>query len=136
MAQPYPLRIDAYAHIIPPKYKEMLYKMSPQEYDKKVKNRPPLWNLDERFKIMDHYGELVQVITLGWPVIEDIADPIKAVELARLSNDEMAELVLNTPTDLWLVSPSCPLNNMDAAMKLEHAIVDQNCGYSDLYAGQ
>ena len=70
MSQPYPLRIDAYAHIIPPRYNETLYKISPKDHDKKVGNKLPLWNLEERFKIMDRYGELVQVITLGWPVIE------------------------------------------------------------------
>lgn len=125
MSQPFPLRIDAYAHIVPPRYREILNKVAPGECDTKVMPFPALWDLGERFRIMDRYGELMQVITLGWPPIEEIADPVKAVELCQMVNDEMAELVQKYPARFVAGIAHLPMNNMDAALKeLDRAIVD------------
>src|SRR3989304_10592515 len=125
MDQVYPLRIDAYAHIVPPRYKELLSKIAPGECERKITPFPALWNLEERFRVMDRYGELTQVITLGWPPIEEIADPVKAVELAKIANDEIAELVNKYPGRFIAGIAHLPMNNMDAALKeLDRAIVD------------
>ena len=77
------LKIDAYSHIVPPKYKEVLAKIAPAEYERKVANTRSLYDLDYRFKIMDAYEPLRQVITLAWPPLEEIADPVTAIELAN-----------------------------------------------------
>jgi predicted TIM-barrel fold metal-dependent hydrolase len=125
MKQPYPLKIDAYAHIVPPRYKETLSKIAPGECEGKVVPYPALWNLEERFRIMDRYGELVQVITLGWPPIEAICDPAKAGELAKLANDEIAELVHKYPSRFIAGIAHLPMNNIEAALKeLDRAVVD------------
>jgi hypothetical protein len=44
---------------------------------------------------MDKYEGLVQVLTIGSPAIHDVGGAKDTVELARIANDEMAELVLN-----------------------------------------
>ena len=125
MNQTYPLKIDAYAHIIPPKYKELLHQVCPEECDTKITPFPALWDLDERFRIMDRYGELMQVITLGWPPIEAIADPEKAAELSKFANDEMAELVLKYPSRFIAGIAHIPMNNMNAALKeIDRAVID------------
>jgi len=125
MSQPYPLRIDAYAHIVPPKYKEIMYKVAPGECNTKVTPFPALWDLEERFRIMDRYGELVQVLTLGWPPIEAIADPVKAVELSKIANDEIAELVHKYPGRFVAGIAHLPMNNIEEALKeLDRAIVE------------
>jgi predicted TIM-barrel fold metal-dependent hydrolase len=74
---------------------------------------------------LDRYGELFQVITLGWPPIEAVADPVKAVELSKYANDEMAELVHKYPGRFVAGIAHIPMNNMDEALKeLDRAIVE------------
>jgi predicted TIM-barrel fold metal-dependent hydrolase len=125
LTQTYPLRIDAYAHIVPPRYKELLHEVCPEECDRKVTPFPALWDLEERFRIMDRYGELMQVITLGWPPIEAVADPVKAAELSRLANDEISELVQKYPSRFVAGIAHLPMNNLDAAMQeLERSIIE------------
>jgi len=125
MKQLYSLKIDAYSHIVPPNYKEALYKVAPEDCTKKVLHVPPLYDLEYRFRIMDRYEGVVQVLTLAWPPVEEIADSKKAVDLAKLANDEMAELVLKYP-DRFVAAVAClPMNNIDAALKeVDRAIND------------
>lgn len=51
---------------------------------------PPLFDLDHRFRIMDKYEGLVQVIAPSWPSVE-LAAPEKAVDLSKVLNDEIAD---------------------------------------------
>lgn len=74
---------------------------------------------------MDRYGELVQVLTLGWPPIEDVAGPDKAVDLARMANDEMAELVFKYPEKFVAAIAALPMNNIDAALKEADRAINQ-----------
>ena len=125
MKQPYSLKIDAYSHIIPPKYKEALYKVAPEMHDRQVLSCPPLYDLDHRFRIMDKYEPLRQVLTLGRIPVEHIAGPEKAAELARLANDEMAELVDKYRDRFVAALATLAMNNMDAALKeTDRAIKD------------
>jgi predicted TIM-barrel fold metal-dependent hydrolase len=117
VSQVYSLKIDAYAHIVPPKYMKVLEEIAPKECQTKITPFPALYDFDLRFRIMEKYGNLVQVLTLGWPPIEDIADPVKAVDLARRANDEMAELVLKYPDKFVAAIAVLPMNNIDAALK-------------------
>ena len=75
---------------------------------KRVRNIPCIVDLDDRFRIMDLYGDYQQVICLGAPPIEVFGPPAVAKEMARIANDGMAELVRKYP----IVSPAlllrCP----------------------------
>jgi predicted TIM-barrel fold metal-dependent hydrolase len=120
-------KIDIYAHILPPKYKERLPKKAPSSfYSEANDDCPALSDLDIRFRAMDRYG-LVQVLTLGAPPVEYMADGKDAAELSTLANDEMAELVLKHP-DRFLAAVAClPMNNVDAALReADRAVVDLN----------
>jgi hypothetical protein len=97
MRPTYELKIDAYAHIVPPKYREALAKVAPDLHDRQVKPYPPLYDLDARFRIMDKYEPLRQVLTLGRIPVEHVAGPKKAAELAIRADEEMAELVVKYP---------------------------------------
>jgi len=114
--EPYPLKIDAYSHIVPPAYAEVLKKTAPKHYAQNIAAVPPLYDLDRRFRTMDRYEGLVQVLTLGWPSVEEIANPKKAEDLARRANDAMAELVRLYPDRFVAAVATLPLNNMDAAL--------------------
>lgn len=127
MSVPYSLKIDAYAHIVPPKYREALYKVAPEMHDRQVLPCPPLYDLDRRFRIMDKYEPLRQVLTLGRIPVEHVAGPAKAAELAQRANDEMAELVARHHDRFCGALTTLAMNNMDAALKeTDRTIKDLN----------
>jgi predicted TIM-barrel fold metal-dependent hydrolase len=113
------MKIDVFNHMIPPKYKDALFKkMKPNAYTRRLINAfPSLFDLDVRFRIMDKYDGLLQVITTGAPPPEDIAKPKDAGDLARIANDEMAELVIKYPDRFPAAAACLPMNDMDATMK-------------------
>ncbi len=129
------MKIDIFAHIFPPHYKEVLYKevdakfsASAKQFYKTQEVLPTLFDLDLRFRIMDKFDDLMQVLTLSMPPVENIGDPKKAAELAKMANDEMAELVLKYP-DRFAAAIAClPMNDMDAALnEVDRAIKDLKC---------
>ncbi|MGD0236300.1 MAG: amidohydrolase family protein [Syntrophorhabdales bacterium] len=116
MKKLHPLMIDGFSHIAPPKYRELLRKAAPKECAYMVDTFPPLYDMEARFRIMDKYKGLVQVITPSWPSVE-LAAPTKSVDLAKALNDEMAELVTKCP-DRFPAAVAClPMNDMAAALK-------------------
>jgi predicted TIM-barrel fold metal-dependent hydrolase len=133
MESPYLLKIDAYAHISPPRYTDVLRKNYPGFYNQILGACTPLFDMTERFRIMDKYPDIVQVLTVGpVPPLEAFADSEKSVDLARLANDEMAELV-NKYRDRFVAAIALlPMNNIDAAMKeADRAIKD--LGFRGIY---
>jgi predicted TIM-barrel fold metal-dependent hydrolase len=125
MKTPYTLKIDAYAHIVPPKYGEVLHKVAPEIYERQVLACPPLYDLERRFRIMDKYEPIRQVLTLGRIPVEHVAGPAKAADLARRANDEMAELVSKYPDRFVAALATLAMNNIDAALKeTDRAIKD------------
>ena len=78
---------------------------------------PSLSDIDVRLRLMDAYPGVVQVLTLAAPPLETLVTPGDAVELARIANDELAELVAKYP-DRFIAAVAClPLNDMDAALE-------------------
>jgi predicted TIM-barrel fold metal-dependent hydrolase len=118
MVNSYPMKIDIYSHILPRKYIDFVTKIMPSDsyWRIMIQATPTLCDLEHRFRIIDKYG-VMQVLVLCSPGIEEIANPKKAVDVARLANDEMAELVHKYPDRFPAAIASLPLNNMDAALK-------------------
>ena len=57
--------IDAFCHILPPKYKDELYKKAKPCYNLEANMaRPALFDLDARFRVMDKFEGLQQVLTI------------------------------------------------------------------------
>ena len=75
------LKIDIYPHIMPVRYKDLLFKKARREfYLRDVTDATPtLWDLEERFRIMDRYEGLKQVLTIASPGLEDVVSPKDAV---------------------------------------------------------
>ena len=86
--------IDIYCHIYPEKFFEEMTKVSPQTQNlgKRLRTITKLFDLNERFREMDSFGDYRQVISLPNPPIEDFATPGEGLALARIANDAMAEL--------------------------------------------
>jgi aminocarboxymuconate-semialdehyde decarboxylase len=73
--------------------------------------------MDQRFQMMDKLGNISQVLTLVTPPLETIEDPQKALELAMIANDGIAELIANYPARFAAGAAALPLNSMHAALK-------------------
>jgi aminocarboxymuconate-semialdehyde decarboxylase len=56
-----------------------------------------LFDLDERFREMDRFGDYREIISLPNPPIEDLATGPVGLELARIGNDAMADLCARHP---------------------------------------
>jgi predicted TIM-barrel fold metal-dependent hydrolase len=115
--------IDVFCHIVPPKYKAALDKtigVVPM-----VDVIPTMYDMEQRFRVMDKTEGLVQVLTVSLPPLETIADRKKALTLARIANDEMAELVAKYP-DRFVAAIAClPMGDMDDALsETDRAIKD------------
>jgi aminocarboxymuconate-semialdehyde decarboxylase len=94
----YPL-IDIYCHIYPETFFAEMTKLSPQTQNlgKRLRTITKLFDLDERFREMDTFGDYRQIISLPNPPIEDIAAAGDGLRLARIGNDGMAELCARHP---------------------------------------
>jgi len=123
------MKIDIASHITPPKFRAALEKKLPPQITEKLPSRflPTLVDLDTRFRIMDSYEDMTEVLTLTSPPLEQVAEPQVAVELAQVANDEMAELVARYPGRFIGAVACLPMNDLDAALKeADRAINDLN----------
>lgn len=113
------MKIDIFTHVQPERYKKALYRYSDKFVtDKKIQDkRPALTDHEVRLRILDEYEDMVQVLSVTMPPLEDIVEPKEAAELARLSNDEMAEMITKYPQKYITAIANLPMNNMDAALK-------------------
>jgi len=86
--------IDIYCHIYPERFSQAMMKAAPNlgNIAQRLRRVSKLFDLDARFKEMDEYGDYRQIISLPNPPIEDIVKPDIGLQLARIANDEMAEL--------------------------------------------
>ena len=68
-------KIDLFCHIIPPKFKEVLFKRADQVSPYLIGNTkalPAMFDLDVRFRMMDRYEGLRHVLDLSAPVLETV----------------------------------------------------------------
>jgi predicted TIM-barrel fold metal-dependent hydrolase len=121
------MMIDIGAHIMPRKYFDALHELNLPRFNLKdvIATVPTMVDLDHRFRIMDKFDGLMQVLTLSSPAVEEFSDSKKSPDFARLANDSMAELVLTYP-DRFAAAVACvPMNNIDAALEeIDRAVND------------
>lgn len=121
------MKIDIFCHITPPKYLEALEQKIAPEISNQLPSKgiPTLADIDARFRVMDNYPDMAQVLTVANPPVETILDPDDAIELSRIVNDEMAELVEKYPHRFVGAVACLPMNDIDAALKeVDRAIND------------
>ena len=122
------MKIDAFPHILPRRYFDRMIAAAsgPASYmQKRTAGVPCLYDLDERFRVMDRFEGYVQVLTLSSPPVEALGEPALTRDLARLANDEMADLVRRYPDRFLGFAASLPMNDPDAAVReAERAMAD------------
>ena len=119
--------IDVFAHLLTPRYlRERNTRAGGSfgtQYAKYWSANPGLTDLDIRFRTMDAYPDVRQILTIAGPNIESITSPQDAVECARIANDEMAALVAKHP-DRFVTACAClPMSDVDATLaEIDRAI--------------
>lgn len=120
------MKIDVFNHIVTPRYRQARLKVAPPQMRLQDQERvmPALFDLDARFRAMDSAGDgYVQIINTANPPVENIAGPAKALELSRIANDEMAELVSRFPRRFVGAAACVPMHDVDAALgEIDRAI--------------
>jgi len=121
--------IDIASHIAPQKYLAGLEKKVSPEVAKEFPSTwlPTLKDLDARFRVMDNYPDMRQVLTVVNPPVEAILEKEDAIAISQLVNDEMAELKEKYP-DRFVGAVAClPMNDVDEALKeADRTIKDLN----------
>jgi aminocarboxymuconate-semialdehyde decarboxylase len=114
--------IDVFSHIVPKNYQAGLLKKAKagtnfSELSNWVLRPGAIREIDVRLRLMNRYPDVLQVLTIATPPLDLVVSPANAVELSKIANDEMAELVLKYP-DKFVAAVAClPLNDIDAALK-------------------
>ena len=120
------MKIDCFNHIITPRYHKRRLEIAPpvMRLQDVERTMPTLFDLEARLRVMDTAGHgYVQIINTANPPVESMAGAEDALELSRIANDEMAELVARFP-DRFVGAAAClPMNNIQGALdELDRAV--------------
>src|SRR5213594_4875147 len=113
------MKIDIFNHLFPKKFFDKYINAGSggKDIGKRVANIQTIVDVDTRFRILDEFGEYLQVLTLPAPPLEILAGPEKSPQLAKEGNDGLAEIVLKYPNRFIGFAASLPMNNVDAAIQ-------------------
>jgi predicted TIM-barrel fold metal-dependent hydrolase len=117
------VKIDIFAHILTERFLARYREKAPAiESQIEVRTRCVV-DLEARFRLMERHPDVLQVLTMANVPLEKFVDPKAAVELARIGNDELAELVGKYPDKFFAAAACLPMNDVDAALEeLDRAI--------------
>ena len=111
--------IDIYTHLAPRSFLDRMVVLAPKLGN--IVNRllavKPLSDLDVRFRDMDTVPDYRQLISLPNPSLEEIGPADTGCELARIANDELAELCTKYPDRFVGFAASVYLDDVDSAIK-------------------
>ena len=119
------MKIDIFCHVFPQRAFDRFLEIAPNLADmgKRVRNVRMLFDMDYRFGVMDRFGDYRQLISMASPPVESYASPAATVDLVRLVNDEMAELVRRHPDRFVGFAASLPMNDPAAAERELHRVM-------------
>lgn len=84
------MKIDIFAHILPPKYLEALNKKTKLIEVRTTQNKACV-DLEMRMKLMDRFPDVLQVLTIAIFSTETQLSPKDSLELAKIANNELAK---------------------------------------------
>jgi predicted TIM-barrel fold metal-dependent hydrolase len=117
--------IDIFNHFMPKNVFERVRELVPNHPAMKAfPELPTLWDVGARFKLMDEFDGLQQILSLSNPPIEQLGGPEASPLIARIANDGLAELCAKHPQRFPTFIASMPTNNIDACL----AEIDRSIG--------
>lgn len=111
--------IDAFNHFFPDAlWQKMLSaEGTARGIGMRMRGVPCIYDLDERFRVMDRFADYTQILSLGMPPLESLGPEEEALEYARLANDGLAELVAKHPDRFAGYVAALPMHAPDAAVR-------------------
>lgn len=122
------MKLDIFNHIFPKTFfdKAMVVLPNGKDMFKRVREIPSIVDLDERFRIMDKFGDdYAQILSLGSPPLEAFGPPETTRMMAKLANDGMAELVSRYPDRFPGFVASLPMNDIGGAIEEAKRAIDE-----------
>lgn len=113
------MKIDIFTHVMLEKYRSKLYKHANKfATELKVQSmRPVLTDTNARLEKLKSFKDVVQVLSATMPPLEEVVGQKEAATLARICNEEMAELVSSNRKRYVGAIANLPLNDIKATLK-------------------
>ncbi len=110
-------KIDLFCHILPEKYLAAYAKKNQIVLNQVEARSKATTDINYRLKVMDRFPDVLQVLTISNPPMDRYLKPEDAAELAKIGNDELAEILVKYP-DKFAGAVACvSWNNIDAALQ-------------------
>ncbi len=121
------MKIDIFSHVMLPKYRDALYRYSDKFAVERAvqERRPALTDGKVRLETLEPYDDMAQVVSTTMPPLEEIVDAKRGIDLARICNDEMAEMVASNPARYVAAVANLPLNDIDASIKEAQRAIEE-----------
>ena len=121
------VKIDIFNHVFPKSFfdRYIVSGAAGKEIGKRMANATIGFDLDQRFRVLDEFPDVRQVITLGQPPIEVLGGPDQSPAIAREANDGLAELVSKHPDRFVALAASLPMNNVEASLEEMTRAIDR-----------
>ena len=110
------LKIDAFAHIFTKEYGKKLISLAPQVQKTFEFRRPSMTDYAIREDWMRRHPDVLQIVTMGNVPLWRYVSIKDAIELSRLGNEEMAELVKTKPSLFYGAVGTIPIDDIDASL--------------------
>src|SRR3979411_2258668 len=109
--------VDIYCHIFPDAFFQEMNRIAPRlgNIAARLRGVKKLFDLDERFREMDQFGDYREIVSLPNPPIEDLVSGDVGLELARIGNDAMAELCARHPQRFPTFVAALSLTDVDGS---------------------
>src|SRR6185436_333798 len=123
--------VDIYCHIFPDQFFQEMSRFGPKlgNIGARLRGVKKLFDLDERFREMDQFGDYREIISLPNPPIEDFATGDVGLNLARIGNDAMAELCARHPERFPTFVAAVSMTDVEGSVKeARRAVKELNAG--------
>jgi len=123
--------VDVYCHIFPDRFFQEMNRIAPRlgNIGARLRGVKKLFDLDERFREMDQFGDYREIISLPNPPIEDFAQGDIGLSLARIGNDAMAELCARHPARFPAFVAALSLTDVEGSVReVRRAVTELGAG--------
>jgi uncharacterized protein len=129
------MKIDSYAHIITERYLAALIEKGKVDPNSRQMKNPPAFDLGVRLRLMERYPDVVQILTHSDVPLKAPLTPAEEIDVCRMANDQMTDLVLKYPDKFIAAVATLPLGSMAAALEeTDRAITQLGMKGIQLYA--
>lgn len=124
-------KIDAFCHVMPRAYYDRFLELDvnaeTEDLRVKIASLPTLFDIDERFRQMDEFGDYRQLLAMAAPPVWDLGSAELSAEMARIANEGMAELVRDHPDRFVGFTACIPIDAPDLAVE-EYSYAQRELG--------